>query len=188
MAESQGQPHAFLRSLYQQVKNFEPDFPSHGDLQGLGIQTFEVPFDPNENGALKYDPCFFQPHPEKLLEKYPIPPRMQKEYEVHLKIPHIRTIQDFIEKGLGLTEYPPGVAPILENLLCLDRPTYLIENEAYSQSQGLARVISSYLSTPRRGPSDYFTLEHLRNQTYWRQVDCKLFYISSRLIYATNNL
>ncbi|CAI7653377.1 unnamed protein product [Penicillium viridicatum] len=167
MAESQAQPHAFLRSLSQQVKDFEPDFPSRGDLEGLGIQTFEVPFDPNENGALKFDPCFFKPHPEKLLQKYPIPPRVQKQYEVHLNIAHIRTIQDFIEKGLGVTEYPPGVVPILENLSCLDRPTYLIENEAYSQSQGLERVISSHLSTPRRGPSDSFTLEHLRNQAYW---------------------
>ncbi|KAJ5976889.1 hypothetical protein N7501_000231 [Penicillium viridicatum] len=111
MAESQAQPHAFLRSLSQQVKDFEPDFPSRGDLEGLGIQTFEVPFDPNESGALKFDP-------------------VQKQYEVHLNIRHIRTIQDFIEKGLGVTKYPPGVAPILENLSCLDRPTYLIENEA----------------------------------------------------------
>ena len=166
MAQLQAQSHAFLESLFQQVKDFEPDFPSPGDLQGLGYQTFEVPFDPNENGALKFDPCFFRPHPEKLLEKYPIPPRVQKEYEIHLEIPHIRTIQNFIDKTLA--EYPPGVAPILEKLSCIDRARYLMENEVYSQADGIERVISAHLSTPRRGPSDYFTLEHLRNQKYWR--------------------
>jgi hypothetical protein len=166
MAGSQAQPTS-LRSLFQKVKDFEPDFPSRGDLEKLEIQTFEVPFDPNETGALKFDPCFFQPHPEKLLEKYPIPPRVQKEYKNNLNIPYIRTIQDFIEKGMGPLEYPPGVAPIFENLSCLDRPTYLIENEAYDQSQGLERVISSHLSIQRQGPSDDFTLEHLRNQLSW---------------------
>ncbi|CAI7600644.1 unnamed protein product, partial [Penicillium palitans] len=165
MAESQAEPHDFLRSLYQQVKDFESDFPSGGDLQGLRIQTFEVPFDPNENGALKFDPCFFQPHPENLLKKYPIPPRVQKEYEVHLEIPYIPTIQDFIDKGLA--EYPTGLAPILENLSCIDRARYLIQNEAYSQADGIERVISAHLSMLRQGPSDYFTLERLRNLAYW---------------------
>lgn len=167
MAESQAQPHVFLRSLSQQVRYLEPDFPSRGYLHKLGIQTFEVPFDPNANGALKFDPCFFQPHPDKLLEKYPIPPKVQKEYEVHLQIHHIRTIQDFIVKGLGLTEYPPGVAPIFENLSDMDRNKYLMENEAYSQADGIERAIRAHLSSPRRGPSDYFTLEHLRDQAYW---------------------
>lgn len=166
MAGSQARPHAFLRSLSQQVNDFEPDFLSRGDLQRLGIQTFEVPFDPNENGALKFDPCFFKPHPEKLLEKYPIPPWVQNEYEDHLTIPHIRTIQDYIDENR--TEYPPGVAPILENLLSIDRAGYLMESEAFSQADGIERVIDAHMSTPRRGPSNHFTLERLRNQAYWR--------------------
>ncbi|KGO77567.1 hypothetical protein PITC_008400 [Penicillium italicum] len=167
MPELQAQPHAFLRSLFQQVKDLEPDFPSPGDLDGLGIQAFEVSFDPNEYGTIKFDPSFFQPHPDKLLEKYPIHPKVDQEYyEYHLKIRQVRTIQDIINDAL--TEYPPDVAPIFENLTFIDRPRYLMEIEAYGQAQGIEHVIRSHLDTPRQGPSDDFTLEHLRNQVYWR--------------------
>ncbi|KGO43174.1 hypothetical protein PEX1_058190 [Penicillium expansum] len=104
MVESQAQPQTFLMSLFRRVKTFESDFPSPGDLQGLGIQTFEVSFDTNEYGTLKFDPCFFQPHPDKLLEKYLIHPKVDQEhYENHLKIPHIRTIQDFINDSNGIS-------------------------------------------------------------------------------------
>jgi hypothetical protein len=80
MAESQAQPHVFLRSLVQRVEDLEPDFPSPGDLQGLGIQTFEMSLNPDE--TLKCDPCYFRPHPDKLLEKYPIHPKVE---QAHLK-------------------------------------------------------------------------------------------------------
>lgn len=43
-----------------------------------------------------------------------------------------------------------------------------MENDAYSQAEGIEDVIRSHLDTPRQGPSDDFTLEHLRNQLYWR--------------------
>jgi hypothetical protein len=174
MTESRSQPHAFLKSLFQRLEDLEPDFPSPEDLQGLGIQTFEVPFDPDEE-TLKFDPCFFRPHPDKLLEKYPIHPEVEQDYrESYLKITRARTIQEYMEDSP--TEYPPHTAPIFENLTWMDRDDYEFDNIEYDQAREIERVISCHLDTQRQGPSDYFTLEQLRNQEYWRQVDYKSLY------------
>ncbi|KAJ5228034.1 hypothetical protein N7489_008742 [Penicillium chrysogenum] len=173
MTESRSQPHAFLKSLFQRLEDLEPDFPSPEDLQGLGIQTFEVPFDPDEE-TLKFDPCFFRPHPDKLLERYPIHPEVEQDYrESYLKITRARTIQEYMEDSP--TEYPPHTAPILENLTWMDRDDYEFDNIEYDQAREIERVISCHLDTQRQGPSDYFTLEQLRNQEYWRPVDYKSF-------------
>jgi hypothetical protein len=175
MTESRSQPHAFLKSLFQRLEDLEPDFPSPEDLQGLGIQTFEVPFDPDEE-TLKFDPCFFRPHPDKLLERYPIHPEVEQDYrESYLKITRARTIQEYMEDSP--TEYPPHTAPILENLTWMDRDDYEFDNIEYDQAREIERVISCHLDTQRQGPSDYFTLEQLRNQEYWRPVDYKSLYL-----------
>jgi hypothetical protein len=77
-----------------------------------------------------------------------------------------RTIQDFIHEAP--TKYSPEVVPILENLDGLDHGQYLMENDAYSQAANIAGVIRCHINTPRQGPTDNFTLEHLRSQAYWR--------------------
>lgn len=67
--ETHPAPHKFLNALYYQVHGFEPDFPSPSDLQMLGIQAFQVATVNDE--TIQFDPCFFLPHPERLLQKYP---------------------------------------------------------------------------------------------------------------------
>ncbi|KAJ5365422.1 hypothetical protein N7517_008308 [Penicillium concentricum] len=162
---SQAKPHAFIRSLAQQVADLEPDFPSPEDFQELGIQTFEVSLNPDKT-ELKFDPCFFQPHPENVVEKYPLHPEVDQEYRHnHLMIPHIRTIQDFI--NADPKRYPPELAPIPKNLTIWDRSLYEMENDAYGQAEDIAHVIDGHLSALRQGPSDYYTLQHLRNQGPW---------------------
>jgi len=42
------------------------------DLQMFGIQASQI--DMTEDGRLQFDPCFFQPYPETVLEKYPLDP------------------------------------------------------------------------------------------------------------------
>lgn len=176
MTES-SRPHSFLRSLFQRLKDLEPDFPSPEDLQGLGIQTFEVPFDPDEE-TLKFNPCFFRPHPDKLLEKYPIHPEVDQDYrESYLKIQRARTIQEYIDDSPTEHQYPPHTAPIFENLTWMDRDHYEFHNIEYEQGQEIESVIGSHLDMQRQGPSDYFTLEQLRNQEYWRQVDYESLYL-----------
>ncbi|KAJ5462315.1 hypothetical protein N7530_010520 [Penicillium desertorum] len=64
------EPHGFINALYYRVKDFEPDFPSPDDLQMLGIRAFQVPTTNDE--IIQFDPCFFLPHPERFLQKYPL--------------------------------------------------------------------------------------------------------------------
>lgn len=68
--ETHPAPHEFLNALYYRIHGFEPDFPSPSDLQMLGIQAFQVATANDE--TIKFDPYFFLPHPERLLQKYPL--------------------------------------------------------------------------------------------------------------------
>lgn len=61
-----------LNRLQQQVRSGEPGFFSPDDLRIFGIQASQI--DMTEDGRLQFDPCFFHPHPEKVLEKYPLDP------------------------------------------------------------------------------------------------------------------
>ncbi|KAJ5188190.1 hypothetical protein N7491_004514 [Penicillium cf. griseofulvum] len=63
------EPHGFLKRLYQRVEAFEANHPLHDDLQWLGIQVSQVA---TVNETILFDPCFFRPHPERLLQKYPV--------------------------------------------------------------------------------------------------------------------
>ncbi|KAJ9487299.1 hypothetical protein VN97_g6032 [Penicillium thymicola] len=68
--ETHSAPHEFLYALYNRVHGFEPNLPSPSDLQMLGIQAFQVATTNDE--TIQFDPCFFLPHPERLLQKYPL--------------------------------------------------------------------------------------------------------------------
>lgn len=67
-----------LKQLYDQVDNYESVFLSPKDLQACGIQASKV--DITDDGTLLFNPCFFQPHPERVLEKYPLDPLKKAPY------------------------------------------------------------------------------------------------------------
>jgi hypothetical protein len=59
-----------LERLLQELHSCDSVFLSPDDFQKLGIQASQI--DMTEDGGLHFDPCFFQPHPERVLEKYPL--------------------------------------------------------------------------------------------------------------------
>ncbi|KAJ5960882.1 uncharacterized protein N7479_008032 [Penicillium vulpinum] len=169
MTCKQAQRHAFLRSLFQQVRDFEPDFPSPDEIQRLGIQVSEVsPADTND-GTLQFEPCYFKPHPEKLLEICLIHPDLEPDEQPHT-ISSVRSVQDLMNEWP--TKYPPGVAPILTNLRWSERLDYDLDHTAFDQAYEIDAVIDSHLGASRQGTSinglpDEFRLEQLRDQEYW---------------------
>ncbi|KAJ5868580.1 hypothetical protein N7534_003133 [Penicillium rubens] len=112
MAETQAQSHAFLRSLIQQAKDLEPDFPSPDDFQRLGVQVVQVPLAPENDQGLQFEPCFFRPHPDKLFQKHPIHP-LDLENDPQ-NIQYSETLKDYIEDAL--TEHSPENAPIIARM------------------------------------------------------------------------
>ncbi|KAJ5676275.1 hypothetical protein N7536_012447 [Penicillium majusculum] len=92
--ETHPAPHEFLTALYYQVHGFEPDFPSPSDLQMLGIQAFQVATANDE--TIQSDPCFFLPHLERLLQKYPLDdsstPSLSKPRTLRDPTPTLKTI------------------------------------------------------------------------------------------------
>jgi hypothetical protein len=138
MTEPQVQPHTFLRCLLRQLQSLDSKFPSSEEVQGLGIQAFEVSLTPINHGTLEFDPCFFKPHPDKLLEKYPLlvdhPDVPREDYDWTFIIPTKDEMKDY---------------------------------EPSEQAGEIERVISTHVSAPKQGPSDLIALQDLRNQEYW---------------------
>lgn len=62
--------HDVLKNLHQQVNDCESFFLSPSNLQGFGIRAYQVGI--TDDGVLQFHPCFFLPHPERVLQKYPI--------------------------------------------------------------------------------------------------------------------
>lgn len=54
-------------STSQRLRYF---FLSPSDLQGFGIRAYQVGI--TDDGVLQFHPCFFLPHPGRVLQKYPI--------------------------------------------------------------------------------------------------------------------
>lgn len=67
-AKSQDKGHV-LNSLYLKLKDYQSIFLTVEDLELLGVKASQVEI---SDGQLQFDPCFFQPRPEKVLDKYPI--------------------------------------------------------------------------------------------------------------------
>lgn len=70
--ETQRTRRSALKHFYQRLENWESFFLSPDDLQSLGIKAFQVGI--ADDGTLQFDPCFFRPHPDRVLQKYPIDP------------------------------------------------------------------------------------------------------------------
>lgn len=84
------EPYGLLKRLSRQLKAFEPDHPSNDDLQRLGIQASRVA---TVNDEIIFNPCFFRPHPDRLLQKYPVNP----DPEENEKPPRLRLVPTFDE-------------------------------------------------------------------------------------------
>ncbi|KAJ5953352.1 hypothetical protein N7454_000248 [Penicillium verhagenii] len=81
-----------VKHLYEKFKPTMPWFFSTGDLQDLGIQTLQI--DVTRDGSLQFDPCFFLPHHESVLQKYPIDPVQIAATYPPLHIPQLTSRPD----------------------------------------------------------------------------------------------
>lgn len=59
-----------LHSLYLRVKEYKSFFLSLEDLKALGIRASRV--EKSQDRDIHFNPCFFQPYPERVLQKYPL--------------------------------------------------------------------------------------------------------------------
>jgi hypothetical protein len=58
-----------ILALYRKVTEYGSVFLSIDDLKGLGVEASKV--QSSEGGEVKFSPCFFLPHPENVLSRYP---------------------------------------------------------------------------------------------------------------------
>ncbi|CAG8424108.1 unnamed protein product [Penicillium salamii] len=176
------EPHSFLRNLVQQSFTFKSRLLSVEDLHSLQIRVRQVDLCPQDGVTLQFEPCFFRPPPDKLLEKYPIHPDVDEViYEVPYLEP-IRTLQDFIDDAL--TEHSPEFAPVVAKAeyemlqrdsaytACPDGVSEYAWEEFDPEEHTfyVAIYLENHPRVPRQGPFDGFNLDYLGKQSQTRCV------------------
>ncbi|KAJ5427084.1 hypothetical protein N7465_002154 [Penicillium sp. CMV-2018d] len=168
MAETQAQPHAFLRSLVQQARDLEPDFPSPDDFQRLGIKAFQVSLAPENDKGLQFEPCFFRPHPDKLFQKYPIYPfalgcdPQEMQYS--------ETLKDFIKDAL--TEHSPANALIVARMEYEFEARLPPERDPFIHAEDYGMLnINLTIRSPDRRENDPPTYEGFGDPKPWRVIN-----------------
>lgn len=166
MAKTQAQPHAFLRSLVQQARDLEPDFPSPDDLQRLGIKAFQVSLAPENDKGLQFEPCFFRPHPNKLFQTYPL--HVLALENDPQDIQYTKTLKDYIEDAL--TEHSPENAPIIARMEYKISSDFPPERDPYIHAKDVEKMIESHIRAGRDELGAWFTLGDLRDykQECWK--------------------
>ncbi|KAJ5812434.1 hypothetical protein N7474_008735 [Penicillium riverlandense] len=135
---------ASLKSLQQQVRSCESVFLPPDDLLILGIQATQIGI--AEDGRLLFDPCFFQPHPERVLEKYPLDPLNMDEDFAPLNLrPDYDAFLEEISQEVPNTDRAVRLATERYNL-----HKQLYEEDWLAQSHLTWQHIDSHLSQENR--------------------------------------
>lgn len=100
--------HPVLKLLYRRLKDHESFFLSRSSLQDLGIQASQV--DITDDGILKFQPCFFRPYPERVLQLYPLD---TSDISGGLPLPELYDQPDFASTlAKVLLRYPDAEDPL----------------------------------------------------------------------------
>jgi hypothetical protein len=166
--EQHPEPHEYLRSLYQRVKDFEPDFPSPDDLQMLGIQAFQVAT--ANDGTIKFNPCFFLPHSERLFQRYPLDDIIGSRPRT-LRSP-TPTLEDVLKDEPRLVLSDPEDLSNAKRKLKWKLEWKLECRDTFKDDWSLHAMqvhshIEQHLSALRKGPTEPFRLSDLAGQAYW---------------------
>lgn len=155
-----------LKQLYQQVESYRSVFLSPEDLQALGIQASQV--DITEDGALQFNPCLFRPHPERVLEKYPLDPLKKTSYITPLNYrPDWDTILERIKEGSPGIKYEDAAECATKECKTLSD---LGAGNWYLQADRTHRHIDDQIGAkPRKGRPGSLSFFDLGSpRMYWR--------------------
>lgn len=166
--ETHPAPHEFLNALYYRIHGFEPDFPSPSDLQMLGIQAFQVATANDE--TIKFDPFFFLPHPERLLQKYPLDDSsatsLSKPRTLRDPTP---TLENLLKDGARDPSSDPEAkledAKSRLRWVLRDRDYY--KNKWYTHADQVHSHICQEVFARRKGPTGTFYPCDLVGQSLW---------------------
>lgn len=145
-----------LWAIWRQVEKCQSVFLSPSDLQAFGIQASQV--DITDDGVPHFEPRFFEPHPEGVLQKYPID-AAENNYDIR-RLDCVPTLQDALDT---VQENPPVAEDPLEaaQKLFKDRLESYNFWENYSHASWIHDHIEYELESFREGGPPLFCLEDI---------------------------
>lgn len=159
----------FLSAIWWQVEDCQSIFLSPSDLQAFGVEACQV--DITDDGVPQFEPCFFEPYPAGVLQKYPID-AAGNDYDIRrLKcIPTLQDALDTVRESLPISEDPLEAAQkLLEERL---------EKYNFWDDVDHARAIQYHieyeLSAFREGGPPLFTLQDIAGLRKWVYVNNKI--------------
>ncbi|OQE13165.1 hypothetical protein PENFLA_c053G09807 [Penicillium flavigenum] len=135
-----------LNSLYLKLKDYQSIFLTVEDLKLLGVEASQVGISDRQ---LQFDPCFFRPHSEKVLHKYPI--RTPQDIA---KLGNSATLDDFVDEAKESSTDEKEQLTIAKSRL----KAYYEESACfwcYDNALEVPEYVDSQLTQPRkRNPND----------------------------------
>ncbi|CAG8040312.1 unnamed protein product [Penicillium nalgiovense] len=134
----------------------------------LGIRAFQVPTTNDE--SIQFDPCFFLPHPERLLQKYP------RDNSSNVISSHPRTLRDptpTLEDNLKDEDGDLPSDPEDRLRVAKSRLEFTLDwrddwkDEWYTHANIVHNYINAHIGATREGPTGRLHLSDLVNQRYW---------------------
>lgn len=147
-----------IRDLVRRIETCEIIFLSPSDLQeAFGIEARQV--GSAENGFPLFEPRFFEPHPERVLQKYPIDV-VANHYDVR-QLDCVPTLSDALDTVRKTSPAPENILEAAQRLLD-ERLEEFWSWDFHNHADSIHCHIEYELGVIREGgPSPIFTLEHL---------------------------
>ncbi|KAJ5121603.1 uncharacterized protein N7515_009564 [Penicillium bovifimosum] len=159
-----------FKRVYKLLKSCESWFLTPGDLQGLGIYSQQVGMAGDD--SVQFDPCFFRPYPEKVLQRYPLDTvSMAADHQTLKRLNNPRDFHTLLRE----VQNEPGIENPLETAKSRwDRMALLFGSDAWEDHARQTHWhIRSQRMLPRRGLPRGSTLSDL-STIYEESLSAKL--------------
>lgn len=152
--------------IWRQVEKCQSTFLSPSDLQAFGIEARQVAN--THDGFPQFEPCFFEPHPEEVLRKYPIDV-VANEYDVR-RLTCVPTLEDAlstIRETTPASEIPLEAA---QKLLEEELKEYH-SRDGFAHGDWIHNQIEFEHAAYREGGQPLFTIDQFTSIGEWVYVE-----------------
>lgn len=149
--------------IFRKIEDCQSIFLSPSDLQAFGVEASQVGI---SNDTLQFEPCFFNPHPVGIFQKYPIDMNFESYNPGRLE--YVPTLQD----ALNITRNRPPATATEDPLEAAQEllKTMLKEyhsRDIYSHIQSLKCYFDYIIGSYREGGPPGLTLFQIGDISKW---------------------
>lgn len=168
-----------IRMIWRQVEHCQSTFLSPSNLKDLGIEAREI--DATDSHGLRFAPCFFDPYPKGVLQKYPIDAEAM-DYDVR-RLVCIPTLPDALNKVKERPNAPKDPLEAAQRLLESKLEDFN-SWDPYTHAMQIQYHIEYELSAERKGGLPNLTLQSVAGLRKWTYVNRDNYAVIETLVFT----